>query len=211
MGSLGGVYSLASAPGNGVTATLVSTIVDAVSGQPVALSGASFGVDFNPVPDRLRIVSDAGQNLRINVDNGATNVDGGLNTAGAATLGVTAAAYTNNDADPGTLTLLNVLNTTTDQLVIQAPPNAGTQNPLGALRVDAGAASAFDIFSVIRNNTTLSVSGLAVLATTGADGTTKSALYRVNLASGAVYRVRNGGFGTLSVIGLAIPLVQGRD
>src|SRR5262245_15202343 len=66
MGSLGGVYSLASASG-AVTATLVSTAVDIVTGTPIVLSGTSFGVDFNPVPDRLRIVSDAGQNLRINV------------------------------------------------------------------------------------------------------------------------------------------------
>ena len=31
---------------------------------PTVLSGTSFGVDFNPLVDRLRIVSDAEQNLR---------------------------------------------------------------------------------------------------------------------------------------------------
>ena len=36
---------------------------------------ATFGVDFNPVPDRLRVVSNTGQNLRINVDTGATTTD----------------------------------------------------------------------------------------------------------------------------------------
>ena len=30
----------------------------------VALEGTQFGVDFNPTVDRLRIVSDTGQNLR---------------------------------------------------------------------------------------------------------------------------------------------------
>ena len=37
-----------------------------------AITGTNFGVDFNPVADRLRIVSDTGQSLRINVDTGAT-------------------------------------------------------------------------------------------------------------------------------------------
>jgi hypothetical protein len=36
-------------------------------------------VDFNPVADRLRVISDSGLNLRINADTGAT-------TTGAATL-----------------------------------------------------------------------------------------------------------------------------
>ena len=35
-----------------------------------ALRGQWFGVDFNPVPDKIRVVSDARQNLRLNVDEG---------------------------------------------------------------------------------------------------------------------------------------------
>jgi hypothetical protein len=54
--------------------------VDPVTGLAVqagslispALSGTKFGVDFNPVPDRLRIVSDTEQNLRVNATTGAT-------------------------------------------------------------------------------------------------------------------------------------------
>ncbi|MBA3258030.1 MAG: DUF4394 domain-containing protein [Gemmatimonadales bacterium] len=49
-----------------------------VTGTPVALLGTAFGVGFNPVPDRLRVHSDADQNLRINVDNGVTAVDTAL-------------------------------------------------------------------------------------------------------------------------------------
>lgn len=64
--------------------------------------GSSFGVDFNPVPDRLRVVSDADQNLRINVDTGATIVDGTLNPGNP---NVVAAAYTNNFAGATTTTL----------------------------------------------------------------------------------------------------------
>ena len=39
-------------------------------------------MDFNPVPDRLRVVSDTGQSLRINVDTGAVITDTALNPAG---------------------------------------------------------------------------------------------------------------------------------
>jgi len=37
-----------------------------------ALSGTSFGFDFNPVVDRIRVVSDTGQNLRLDPDTGAS-------------------------------------------------------------------------------------------------------------------------------------------
>ena len=50
----------------------------AVAGAQISapLTSAVFGVDFNPAADRLRIVTRTGQNLRINVDTGATTVDG---------------------------------------------------------------------------------------------------------------------------------------
>src|SRR6266540_5506650 len=34
------------------------------------LNGNSFGFDFNPVPDRIRLVSDGGQNIRLNPNDG---------------------------------------------------------------------------------------------------------------------------------------------
>ena len=93
--------------------------------QPAA-AGTSFGVDFNPTVDRLRIVSDTGQNLRVNVDDGTATVDGTLNIPGATpvnpALGVTAAAYTNNDADPKTATTLFDIDTTQRQ---HRDPGAG--------------------------------------------------------------------------------------
>src|SRR4051812_26516237 len=36
-----------------------------------ALSGTSFAVDFNPVPDRIRVISNTGQNLRLNPNDGS--------------------------------------------------------------------------------------------------------------------------------------------
>ena len=54
------LYTIAYTPG-GSTAT--ATAVGAATTP--ALSGTNFGVDFNPVVDRLRVVSDTEQNLRI--------------------------------------------------------------------------------------------------------------------------------------------------
>jgi hypothetical protein len=145
--------------------------------MPVALSGTSFGVDFNPVPDRLRVVSDTGQSLRVNVDDGVTIVDAMLNPAPG--LGVTAVGYTNNDADMGTATVLYDINTMTDQLLIQAPPNAGTLNPVGTLGVDVGLSTGFDIFSLIQGGRAVQERGLATLALEGG-----AQLFRVNLSNG---------------------------
>ena len=50
------------------------TAVGPVS-SAIALKGTAFGVDFNPAADRLRVVSNLGQNLRLHPDTGAA-VDG---------------------------------------------------------------------------------------------------------------------------------------
>ena len=44
---------------------------------PVPIAGTSFGFDFNPVTDRIRVVNDLGQNFRIDPNAGAL-VDGDL-------------------------------------------------------------------------------------------------------------------------------------
>ena len=48
----------------------VTAKATAITTQPFTLTGVDFGVDFNPVPDRVRIVSDTGQNLRLNPNTG---------------------------------------------------------------------------------------------------------------------------------------------
>ena len=54
------------------TIDLTSGVATQVGASPfaAALSGTDFGFDFNPVPDRVRVVSDADQNLRLNPNNG---------------------------------------------------------------------------------------------------------------------------------------------
>lgn len=192
VGDAGGVYTIDT---TNATATLVSRL-----NQP--LQGAAFGVDFNPTVDRLRIVSDAGQNLRVNVDDGTTNVDGTLNIPGATpvnpALGVTAVAYTNNDADPNTATTLFDIDTANDNTVIQAPANAGSLSPTGKLGVDATATVGFDIFSELRDGTTKRLTARATIA--AADGSTQ--LYDVDLLTG---RATSIGQLAKPVVDIAIP------
>jgi hypothetical protein len=174
-----------------------------LSGAPFVPSGAAFGVDFNPTVDRLRVVSDTGQNLRINVDTGAVTSDPGLNVGSPAVpaTGVVGAAYTNNDADPASgTTLFDLdLDSATDQLLIQAPPNAGVLNLTGNLGPDASGDAGFDIVSVVRGGLTVDVIAYATLTT---DATR---LYEIDLFTG---RATSRGAFTLTspVIGLAIPL-----
>jgi hypothetical protein len=113
-----------------------------------ALNGQSFGVDFNPQANALRIVSDAEQNLRVNEAN-VTFADGNLTYApGDAGAGsnpsIGAVAYSNNT--PGaTSTALFGIDSARDTLVRIDPPNAGTVATIGALNQNASEPTGFDI------------------------------------------------------------------
>lgn len=141
-----------------------------------ALSSGSFAVDFNPVADRLRVISDTGQNLRINVDNGQVTTDTALNGIPAAQ--VSAAAYSNSFAG-GTITATQLFNLdrSTNQLLLQEPPNDGKLTAVGALGISLGNATGFDIAG--------GDNGVA-LAVINSGTTNSSALYKVNLTTGAV-------------------------
>lgn len=113
--------------------------------------GAMFSVDFNPVADRMRVLSSTGMSYRINVDDGKTTVDGQLKYADAdANKGkqpkVTAAAYTNSFAGTKETALYDI-DMTTGAVVKQAPPNDGTLNTVGMLGIKLNGAVAFDISS----------------------------------------------------------------
>lgn len=166
VGDKGGIYTVSGK----ARATKVSQL-------SVALAGKSFGVDFNPAANRLRVISDTGQNLRHNIDDpmgapaaGMTATDGTLTnppvppaTTGATALGVTGAAYTNNDLSPTTATTLFDVDTTADQVSVQSPANAGSLAPTGKLGVDAGPVAGFDIYSTVRRGVTVSNTAYAAL------------------------------------------------
>ncbi|MFD3313902.1 DUF4394 domain-containing protein [Streptomyces sp. NPDC058694] len=198
VGDRGGIYTIREA---GARATKVSQL-------SVALQGKAFGVDFNPAANRLRVISDTGQNLRHNLDDqagapapGTTAVDGTLTNPpvppnpGATALGVTGAAYTNNDLDATTATTLFDLDTTLDQVSVQSPANAGNLAPTGKLGVDAPLNSGFDIYSSARNGTN---TGYAV---------TGNKSFRVNLLTGKLSSLGSFQHGR-QVVDVALPLNQ---
>ncbi|MCC7697841.1 DUF4394 domain-containing protein [Janthinobacterium sp. EB271-G4-7A] len=172
-----------------VKATLAADAADA-SAPYTAIAGTAFGVDFNPVADRLRVIGSTGQSLRINVDTGATTTDGAVNRAGA-TPAVTAAAYSNSFAGT-TATMLFDIDTASASLALQNPPNDGTLVNVGLLGVAAAGDVGFDIAG--------GANGLALAALRTA-ATGPSSLYRIDLATGAA--VLSGGAATpaASVIG----------
>ncbi len=158
------------------------------------LNGTDFGFDFNPTVDRIRVVSNTGQNLRLNPNDGTlTATDGTLNPG---TPSVTAAAYTNNFAG-ATATTLYDIDTATDTLFIQNPPNNGTLVSVGALGVDASGVNGFDISG--RDGT-----AYAALTVGGS-----SQLYTINLTSGAATSA--GALGGQTLRGIAIAFGGGAN
>ncbi len=145
------------------------TAVASVVGMPFAvqLEGTQFGFDFNPTVDRIRVVSNSGQNLRLHPDTGSVvdsnatieglQTDGKLTyAAGDANFGrlssVVGAAYSYNKADPK-ITTNFALDAATGALVTQgsregvAPavsPNTGQLFTVGATSMVFSTAS-FDI------------------------------------------------------------------
>lgn len=195
LGNAGGVYSIKTPPATS------DVVVTKVSQLAVPLEGRNFGVDFNPALDRLRVLSDTGQNLRHNLADHSTVEDAVLSTppADGPTRGVTAAAHTNNDLHPDTGTQLDVINPATDELMVQSPASRGLLAALGKLGVDAGASVGFEIHTDLVGGRAGAQTGFATLVPAGGSAT----LYTVSLTSGAVSPV--GPF-PLSIADLAITL-----
>lgn len=156
-------------------------ILDTVTGSaapvgtgPLAirLAGTELGFDFNPVVDRIRVVTDKGENLRVHPDTGAVvdadpnrpgiQLDVGLrydeeDENGGRLPRVTGAAYTNggvpnarittNFAIDGILGVLVTLGTRESITPAYAPatPNTGLLFTVGSLGVQPDGPVSFDI------------------------------------------------------------------
>jgi hypothetical protein len=178
LSNLGNLYTInpdTGAVSNKIALTAASTELDPTP-TFTALSGATFAVDFNPFADRLRVISDTGQNLRINVDNGATITDGEINNVAMAK--VTAAAYTNSYQGMVSSTTLFDIDQNSNKLFKQVPPNDGKleslDGGLGNLGITLGEHNGFDIAG--------GDNGLALATVNQGTG---SSLYRINLMTGA--------------------------
>ena len=159
--------------------------------------GDEFGFDFNPTVDRIRVVSNTGQNMRLHPDTGAV-VDSNANEPGIQTDGklvyaagdvnagkspaVVAAGYTYNKVNEK-ITTNYAIDAATESLVTQGTregttpavsPNTGQLFTVGRLGTGAFARAAFDIADT---------TGAAFIALTKADGRA-SRFYLVNLDTG---------------------------
>lgn len=146
------------------------------TGLSPMLSGENFGFDFNPTVDRIRVVSNTGQNLRLHPDLGTVAVTDGMLNPG--TPSISAAAYTNSFAQ-STTTQLYVIDSSNNNLYLQSPPNDGTLVLVGNLGVTANAMNGFDIGGT-------SNEAIALLSVNN-----MQAFYKINLSNGSVSKTAN--------------------
>ena len=161
------------------------------SGAPVALQGERFGVDFNPAADRVRVVSDSGQNLRLHPDTGAVAaIDPPLRAASGA-VRVAGAAYTYNKLNDK-ITTNFAIDIQGGVLMVQGSregvlpvgsPNTGELTAVGPLGTGPLDDASFDIADL--NN-----AGLAALRSGG-----RTRLYAVDLATGKATLIGSVGEG----------------
>jgi hypothetical protein len=179
LGSDSRIYRLtASFTGGNATATAVGT----AAFDPMT-TGTNFGWDFNPTVDRIRLIGDDGQNLRLNPDTeGIAGVDTTIDNVSS---DIVAVAYTNSvanatsttlygiDASNNTLVLIGGLNSTPS-------PNLGAVTAVGSLGIDVEDTAGFDI----------AFNGAAYLVT-------GDRRYQVNLSTGQATEVGTIGGGSV--------------
>ncbi len=195
---------------------LTGVAVQVGSAGAFTLNGTAFGTDFNPVPDRIRQISNTEQNLRLNPNDGTlAATDTTLNPAG----NIVGAAYDRNyargvgdttpttlygiDSAAGTLVTIGSVNGTPNS------PNAGQITTVGSLGLGTNLNEniGFDISGLTANGLGASASNLPI-GTAYASITTGgiSRLYTINLATGAATLVSSNagtiGSGTSPFLGL---------
>jgi hypothetical protein len=159
-----------------------------VANLSVPLSGTTFGVDFDPVTDRLRVVSDADINYSVHPVTGVVTVQAALNPGNP---NIGGAAYTNNNGG-ATFTSLYTIDFGTDVLNLQDPAAGGTQTVVGPLGIDVSTVLGFDVAPV--NN-------IAFAAMTDA-GNGRTGLYTIDLTTGAATLIGGIGDGLTPLLGL---------
>lgn len=213
-----GVLFALSTRGQVYTLDTGSGVLKAVGSAPsaLALKGTAFGFDFNPSADRIRVVSNTGQNFRMHPETGAV-VDADLTAPGIQADGalayakgdtnegqapeVVAAAYTYNKQDEKITTNFAidrrlgvlVMQGSKEGVVPVVSPNTGQLRTVGPLGLGPLVDATFDIADV---------SGVALAAVrTSSDARTR--LVRIDLANGRAQTVGTVGDGS-PLLGMAI-------
>lgn len=161
-----------------LTTTGIASLITTLSVVP---TGGKFGFDFNPMADRLRIISETDQNLAANVSDGVTASQTAITRAGGP-IDIVGSAYTNNFAGT-TSTVLYGIDSVSDTLVVTSAPGGGVYTNVGLL--GPGITNT--------NNVGFDISGSSGIAYLSID----SAFYRLNLATGAATFIDTVGAGPL--------------
>src|SRR5688572_30996347 len=188
------------------TRTGVATVIGTAGGvTPTApmpdpsLATSGFGFDFNPLVDRIRVVTSAGQSFVIDPNTGL--VAANAPTLNGATTTADGTSYTNNQPN-AIATTLYTIDSASDTLYLQ---NAGTSTTtaVGAVGFDFTRLNGFDIPAGVNVATSgtpvVTGSAFAILNVGGTTG-----LYSINLVTGAGTFIGNVGSGATPVQGLAI-------
>lgn len=182
LGSFSNLYTINT--GNGA-----ATRISGASFAPT-LNGSAFGLDFNPMIDRIRVVSDADQNLVLHPDTAAVTVATNLfYAAGDPNVGanpnVVEVAYSNNFVGTPSTQLYGI-DSALNILVKQAN-SAGTLTTVGPLGANVTNLIGFDISGA---------SGVAFAASQDVSQSI-SMFWTINLATGAGTAVGQIGGGTM--------------
>lgn len=168
------------APTGAASVYLINPDTGAASGR-VAVTGVTFdgatsvSVDFNPVVDRMRVITFFGQSVAINVATGAATQNGAIQ----GTTFAAAVAYTNSAVSataPASTVLYRIDNQGAPDDLTTVTPGTGAVAAVGPIGRDLVEVQAFDIGGATNQN------ALAALRTSAAGPHT---LYRVNLTTGA--------------------------
>lgn len=184
-GADGRVIAMDQRPANGmlygVTERGQIVTLDSATGRATQVSrlnmpfefGGRAVADFNPVPDRLRLMGMSGTNFRVNVETGEVVRDGALKHGDGPLAGtmprIVAGAYTNSVAG-ATATMLYTVDTLQNALNVQAPPNDGVQAPRARISTVLPAGVALDILAEGSNNTAFLLTGTTLHTLNLADG-----------------------------------------
>ena len=154
------------------------------------LSGTSFGVEVNPVTDTVRVVSDAGQNIRLDLTTGAHVAGSPFTPLNPGAPHVVAIGYSNSSFSttrPAS-TVLAAIDSASDQVLI-GDGDTGTLGNGKALGIDIGDAVGAD------GSFIPGVGDVAYMVATprGASG---ASLFRVSLVTGRAFRFGPVGTGS---------------
>ncbi len=194
---------------NVVPSTGVATAVGPAIVLP--LGSGNIAVDFNPVPDRIRVLSATGDSYRLNPNDGTlsgTDTDpayqaGDPNFGQPAAVG--SAAYTNSFGGSGSTLLYGIDEPQNDLVTFVGNPNAGVLSTVGPLSITLNPADRSVDLDIKFEPSGVPSNTAYLVANTGSS--TNDFLYTLNLSSGVATEIgRIGGGIPLRDLAIRLPV-----